>query len=54
MQETGLTGVVERHLWTIGHPDRVAHYFLVNVDPRPMLIVGPEAFGQFEDQPRRR
>jgi hypothetical protein len=27
----------------------VAHYFLVNVDPGPMVVGGPEAFSQSED-----
>lgn len=30
-EETGLTGTVQRHLWTIKHHDRLAHYFLVSV-----------------------
>ena len=49
LEETGLTGVVDRHLWTIEHPDRVAHYFLVDVDPGTMAVGGPEAFSQSED-----
>jgi 8-oxo-dGTP diphosphatase len=49
LEETGLTGVVDRHLWTIEHPDRVAHYFLVNVAPGPMVVGGPEAFSQSKD-----
>jgi 8-oxo-dGTP pyrophosphatase MutT (NUDIX family) len=48
-EETGLTGVVDRHLWTIEHPDRVAHYFLVKVDPGPMAVGGPEASRQSVD-----
>jgi len=48
-EETGLTGVVDRHLWTIEHPDRMAHYFLVQVEPMPMTVGGPEALSQSED-----
>lgn len=47
-EETGLTGEVERHLWTIAHPDRVAHYFLVDVEPGPMTVGGPEALSRSE------
>lgn len=49
LEETGLTGVVDRHLWTIEHQDRVAHYFLVDVDPGPMVVGGPEAFSQSDE-----
>lgn len=48
MEETGLTGVVDRHLWTIEHADRIAHYFLVLVDSGPMVLAGPEAMSQSE------
>jgi 8-oxo-dGTP pyrophosphatase MutT (NUDIX family) len=48
-EETGLTGIVDRHLWTIAHADRVGHYFLVDVDPAPMVVGGPEALSQSED-----
>jgi 8-oxo-dGTP pyrophosphatase MutT (NUDIX family) len=49
MEETGLTGVVDRHLWTLEHPDRVAHYFLVVVDPGPTVVGGPESLRQSEN-----
>lgn len=42
-EETGLTGAVQRHLWTIEHHDRRAHYFLVHVGPGPLRLGGPEA-----------
>ena len=42
-EETGLTGVVQRHLWTVQHADRRAHYFLVAVEPGPLTLGGPEA-----------
>ena len=48
-EETGLTGAVERHLWTFEHADRVAHYFLVGVEPGPMVLGGPEATSQSLD-----
>jgi 8-oxo-dGTP diphosphatase len=38
-------------LWTIEHPDRVAHYFLVSVESGPMSVGGPEALVQ-SDQNR--
>lgn len=47
-EETGLTGTMQRHLWTIEHADRVAHYFLVQVEPGPMVLGGPEATSQSE------
>jgi ADP-ribose pyrophosphatase YjhB (NUDIX family) len=50
-EETGLNGVVERHLWTIAHHDRTAHYFLVSVAAGPMTVGGPEALVQ-SDQNR--
>lgn len=49
MEETGLAGVIDRHLWTIEHSDRVAHYFLMDVDPGSMVVGGPEAFSQSQD-----
>jgi 8-oxo-dGTP pyrophosphatase MutT (NUDIX family) len=48
-EETGLAGTVQRHLWTIEHQDRRAHYFLVSVVPGPMSLGGPEAAAQSED-----
>lgn len=47
-EETGLTGTVERHLWTIEHLDRIAHYFLVSVEAGPPVLGGPEASAQSE------
>jgi ADP-ribose pyrophosphatase YjhB (NUDIX family) len=49
LEETGLSGEVERHLWTIEHADRVAHYFMVAVAPGPMSVGGPEALSQSGD-----
>lgn len=45
-EETGLDGAVERHLWTLDHDDRRAHYFLVSVEPGPLVLGGPEASRQ--------
>ena len=42
-EETGLTCTVQRHLSTIEHSDRLAHYFLVSVEPGPLRLGGPEA-----------
>lgn len=42
-EETGLSGQVARHLVSIDHPDRTAHYFLMDVVPGPMRVGGPEA-----------
>ena len=42
-EETGLAGAVRRHLATVRHPDRVAHYFLVDVEEGPLVLGGPEA-----------
>lgn len=42
-EETGLSGVVLRHLWTLEHHDRVADYFLVAVPVSPMVMAGPES-----------
>ena len=42
-EETGLSGVVLRHLWTLEHEDRMADYFLVAVPVTPMVMSGPEA-----------
>ena len=41
-EETGLSGEVERPLWSLEHADRRAHYFLVVVPMSPMAMVGPE------------
>ena len=41
-EETGLEGVVQHHLWTLTHGDRVADYFAVNVPVAPMWLSGPE------------
>ncbi|MFZ5846543.1 MAG: NUDIX domain-containing protein [Actinomycetota bacterium] len=45
-EETGLRGVADRHLWTITHQGRTAHYFLVSVEAGPMTVGGPEALVQ--------
>lgn len=45
-EETGLGGTVQRHLWTIEHDDRRAHYFLLDVEPGPLTLGGPEASAQ--------
>ncbi len=45
-EETGLVGRVKRHLWTIEHHDRRAHYFLVDVEPGPLNLGGQEARAQ--------
>lgn len=42
-EETGLSGVVLRHPWTLEHEDRVADYFLVAVPVSPMVMAGPES-----------
>lgn len=47
LEETGLSGTVIRHLTTIEHSDRVAHYFLLDVAPGPSpALGGPEAAAQ--------
>jgi 8-oxo-dGTP pyrophosphatase MutT (NUDIX family) len=45
-EETGLSGVVVRELWTLEHRDRRAHYFLVAAPHGPMAVAGPEALRQ--------
>ena len=45
-EETGLTGTVQRPLWTIEHHDRLAHYFLVSVEPGPLTLGEPEGTSQ--------
>lgn len=45
IEETGLSGEVLQHLWTLEHEDRVADYFLVAVPVAPMLMSGPEMQG---------
>lgn len=45
-EETGLVGTVQQPLWTIEHHDRRAHYFLVDVEPGPITLGGPEASAQ--------
>ena len=42
-EETGLSGQVVQHLVSIDHPDRTAHYFLLEVVPGPMSVGGPES-----------
>lgn len=41
-EETGLSGVALRHLWTLAHDDRMADYFLIEVPVSPMVMSGPE------------
>jgi 8-oxo-dGTP diphosphatase len=48
-EETGLVGTAQRHLWTIEHEDRVAHYYAVTVQRQSMALGGPEALTQSED-----
>jgi len=45
LEETGLSGHVLRHLWTLEHGDRVADYFLVSVPVAPMVMSGPDIQG---------
>lgn len=45
-EETGLTGTVLQPLWTVRHDDRLAHYFLVEVEPGRLSLGGPEALAQ--------
>lgn len=42
-EETGLSGTMVRHLTSVDHPDRTAHYFLLNVTPSRLTLGGPEA-----------
>lgn len=42
-EETGLEGVVDRHLWTTAHEDRTAHYFVMSVEAGPLTVGGTEA-----------
>ena len=42
VEETGLHGCVVRKLWTISHPDRVGHYYLVSAASGPLRLGGPE------------
>ena len=48
MEETGLEGTVDHHLWTIEHLDRVAHYYLVVANSGPLVLGGPESLAQSE------
>lgn len=41
--------LVQRQLATIEHPDRVAHCFLVAVEPGPMTVGGPETLSQSDN-----
>lgn len=42
-EETGLVGQIDRKLWTVEHPDRVAHYYLTTVNTSAgMRLGGPE------------
>src|SRR5690349_2736306 len=45
IEETGLSGEVLQHLWTVQHEERVADYFLVAVPEAPMVMSGPETRG---------
>lgn len=51
LEETGLEGTVDHHLWTVEHPDRVAHYYLVVANCGPLVLGGPESLAQ-SDQNR--
>lgn len=42
-EETGLVGVIRRHLVSIDHPDRRAHYYLVDATSSSLRVGGPEA-----------
>lgn len=48
-EETGLAGQVVRHLTSIDHPDRTAHYYLLDVEPGTLIVGGPEAYVQSAD-----
>jgi 8-oxo-dGTP diphosphatase len=48
-EETGLRGCVIRHLISIDHPDRTAHYYLLRAVVGPMTLGGPEAAIQSTD-----
>jgi 8-oxo-dGTP pyrophosphatase MutT (NUDIX family) len=52
-EETGLTGSVTRRLWTLDHDGRVAHYFLVVAAPGVLVLGGPEAVRQSDDNTYR-
>lgn len=41
-EETGLSGQIVRELWTIQHPDRTAHYFLVSSVASSLQLGEPE------------
>lgn len=46
VEETGLTGTVTSELGTVEHSDRVAHYFVVDVEPGLIKLGEPEASHQ--------
>lgn len=48
-EETGLLGVLPRHLWTLRHETGTATYFLVTVADSPMRVSGPEVQRQSPD-----
>lgn len=48
-EETGLSGVLQRHLWTLRHETGTAAYFLVTVADSPMRVSGPEVRRQSPD-----
>jgi 8-oxo-dGTP diphosphatase len=41
-EETGLSGHVVRHLATLDHADRTAHYFFIAANDAPLTLTGPE------------
>lgn len=45
-EETGLVGVLDRHLWSLEGCDRLAHYFLVQVPVGQPVLGGPEVARQ--------
>lgn len=48
-EETGLSGEVIGHLWSLQHLDRQADYFLVAVPVALMVMSGPELPGMSTD-----
>jgi len=48
-EETGLTGTLHHHLWTLVDDVRSADYFLVSVPVSPMAVSGPEVQRQSPD-----
>ena len=52
-EETGLTGTVTRKLSTLEHDGRVAHYFLLETEPGDLVLGGPEALRQSDENSYR-